>query len=586
VKAAFRLTAMFGLVIGVDYHSVSGADVGTAFTYQGFLEKPAGIPVDDTCDFRFSLYAAPTGGSAIGDSPQTVTDVTVTRGTFTMPIDFGAAAVDGTARWLAIEVQCSDDADFVPLDSQRVELTPAPYSIRAGSGVGGPDALNVTPSGDVGIGTTTAGAKLDVNGATRTTTLEIMGGTPLVQPLVWWGYCQFGDAAVPIDPVISVAAGVGHALAIRNDGTLVGWGANTYGQINVPSGTFVSIAAGYFHSLAIRSDGTLVGWGWNDDGQTNVPSGTFAAVAAGYYHSLALRTDGTLIGWGRNDFGQADVPNGSFVAVAGGESHGLAIRNDGTLAGWGRNDFGQANVPDGTFIAVDGGDPAHSLAIRSDGTLVGWGDNTNGQTNVPSGTFTALGAGYQFSVALRDDGTLAAWGSNTNGYTNVPSGTFTSLGVGYSCILAIRSDPPPLDAALRLYADSALKPGSNTWTIWSDRRLKKNIEPLSGALDRLLQLRGATFNWLNPATQGGITGTQMGLIADEVARVFPQWVGRDAKGYQTLTVGGFEALTTEAFRELRAEKDRQLAERDCELETLRSEIAELKRMIGVAASER
>jgi hypothetical protein len=121
---------------------------------------------------------------------------------------------------------------------------------------------------------------------------------------------------------------------------------------------------------------------------------------------------------------------------------------------------------------------------------------------------------------------------------------------------------------LRLHVDSATKPGSNTWTIWSDRRLKKNIEPLSGALERLLQLRGVTFQWLDPASQGGITGTQMGLIADEVSRAFPQWVGRDPKGYQTLTVGGFEALTAEALRELRTEKDRQLHEKECEIAEL------------------
>ena len=136
-----------------------------------------------------------------------------------------------------------------------------------------------------------------------------------------------------------------------------------------------------------------------------------------------------------------------------------------------------------------------------------------------------------------------------------------------------------------LATDSAAEPGSNTWTIWSDRRLKKNIEPLSGALERLLQLRGVTFQWRDPASQGGITGTQMGLIADEVSRAFPQWVGRDPKGYQTLTVGGFEVLTAEALRELRAEKDRQLKDKDCEIEELRFEIENLKELMRALGKE-
>ncbi len=46
-----------------------GADIGTAFTYQGFLEKPAGTPLTDTCDFRFGLWDAPAMGIQVDDEP-------------------------------------------------------------------------------------------------------------------------------------------------------------------------------------------------------------------------------------------------------------------------------------------------------------------------------------------------------------------------------------------------------------------------------------------------------------------------------------------------------------------------------------
>ena len=58
--------------------------------------------------------------------------------------------------------------------------------------------------------------------------------------------------------------------------------------------------------------------------------------------------------------------------------------------------------------------------------------------------------------------------------------------------------------------------------------------------------------------------------------VFPDWVSEGGRGYKTLTFRGFEALTVEALRELRAEKDRQLAERDVEIELLRNKNAELE----------
>lgn len=129
---------------------------------------------------------------------------------------------------------------------------------------------------------------------------------------------------------------------------------------------------------------------------------------------------------------------------------------------------------------------------------------------------------------------------------------------------------------LQLTANSAAKPASNTWTIASDARLKKNVEPLRGALERLLALRGVTFDWIDPATQGGCDWKQTGLIAQEVERVFPEWVGTDANGFKTLTVAGFEALTTEALRELRAEKDAEIAALRSELEVQRLRLERLE----------
>jgi hypothetical protein len=94
---------------------------------------------------------------------------------------------------------------------------------------------------------------------------------------------------------------------------------------------------------------------------------------------------------------------------------------------------------------------------------------------------------------------------------------------------------------------------SSLWTFISDLRLKKNIEPLTQVLERLLRLRGVRFEWNAPEGMGGRTGPQMGLIADEVEPVFPEWVGTGPSGYKELTLQGFEALIIEVLRELHAE---------------------------------
>lgn len=85
-----------------------------------------------------------------------------------------------------------------------------------------------------------------------------------------------------------------------------------------------------------------------------------------------------------------------------------------------------------------------------------------------------------------------------------------------------------------------------------DTGLKTNIQPLKGALKKLLQLCGVTYEWKQPEAQANLTGPQMGLISQEVESVFPEWVGVDPTGYQTLAITGFEALSIEAIKELKA----------------------------------
>jgi hypothetical protein len=102
----------------------------------------------------------------------------------------------------------------------------------------------------------------------------------------------------------------------------------------------------------------------------------------------------------------------------------------------------------------------------------------------------------------------------------------------------------------RLYASSAFKPGGGSWTDSSDARLKKEVKELEGVLDRVLKLRGVTFKWIDAAKHGNLEGPQIGMIAQEVEKVFPEWVGMDSDGYRTLTFRGFEALAVESMRTL------------------------------------
>jgi uncharacterized repeat protein (TIGR01451 family) len=103
-----------------------------------------------------------------------------------------------------------------------------------------------------------------------------------------------------LNDVVAIAAGLGHSLALKRDGTVVVWGDSRLGQLRVPAGLndVVAIAAGGFHSLALKRDGTVVAWGGNAVGQLDVPAGlsNVTAIAAGLTHSLALVSDTTTPG--------------------------------------------------------------------------------------------------------------------------------------------------------------------------------------------------------------------------------------------------------------------------------------------------
>ena len=112
-----------------------GTALNTSFTYQGsLLDK--GAPVNDTCDFIFTLWDDATiGVKPIGTNTHNA--VSVEDGIFTVSLDFGTTAFKGDARWLGIEVDCGHTGSEVL--SPRQPLTAAPYALglRPGATVDG-----------------------------------------------------------------------------------------------------------------------------------------------------------------------------------------------------------------------------------------------------------------------------------------------------------------------------------------------------------------------------------------------------------------------------------------------------------------
>jgi len=116
----------------------------------------------------------------------------------------------------------------------------------------------------------------------------------------------------------------------------------------------------------------------------------------------------------------------------------------------------------------------------------------------------------------------------------------------------------------------AFKPGGGSWAAISDERSKSDIQPLTGTLDRLLKLRGHAYTYKPEFVENGraLPGTQIGLVAQEVEAVFPDWVSTGPDGMKQVTERSTTALMVEALRDLRAEKDAEINDLKARLEKL------------------
>ena len=140
----------------------------------------------------------------------------------------------------------------------------------------------------------------------------------------------------------------------------------------------------------------------------------------------------------------------------------------------------------------------------------------------------------------------------TGGWNEVSSVSYTGNRIGINT-----SSPGTFNLAV---SGTAAKTGGGTWSVFSDERLKHDITPMSGTLDRLMKLRGYSYEYNAEAVQNrlALPGRQIGLLAQEVETVFPDWVDRDSEGYRYVTERATTALMVEALRDMRNEKDREI----------------------------
>ena len=98
---------------------------------------------------------------------------------------------------------------------------------------------------------------------------------------------------------------------------------------------------------------------------------------------------------------------------------------------------------------------------------------------------------------------------------------------------------------------------ANDFIVTSDARLKTDVRPIQGALDKITRLRGVEYAWKGTATPGGTDLRRgAGVIAQEVESVAPELVETNETGgapYRGVNLSGVMGTLIEAFKELAAE---------------------------------
>lgn len=108
------------------------------------------------------------------------------------------------------------------------------------------------------------------------------------------------------DTAVAVVAHTGHALFLRQDGTVLGTGGNRFGALS-PHGIgdkadrwgavfsdATTVATGSRHSLALRADGRLWIWGGQEGLEPRKTLESITAIAGGSDDSIALGSDGSV----------------------------------------------------------------------------------------------------------------------------------------------------------------------------------------------------------------------------------------------------------------------------------------------------
>ena len=169
--------------------------------------------------------------------------------------------------------------------------------------------------------------------------------------------------------------------------------------------------------------------------------------------------------------------------------------------------------------------------------------HAEGQGTTAGGTYSHAGGVSSSAIGIASfvhgSGSTAT-GDNTIVFGNAISGTAADTTYVADLIIdgLVSTDPIATDANGKIVAGA------------SDIRLKKNINEINLALNKIKNLRGVSYEWTKESNMG--EGVKYGFIAQEVEKIIPEIVKPRAKGDGMLTLNYVEIIPwlVEAVKEM------------------------------------
>jgi hypothetical protein len=548
------------------------AALGSAFTYQGQLKKN-GSPINDTCDFQFSLYDASSGGTQI-TSTQTVTGVSVSNGLFTTLIDFGNGAFNGDARWLEIAVKCAGDANFVPL-SQRQPLTAVPYALfskaAAWSGLSGvpagfADGVDNDTTYTAGIGLTLIGGQFGLDVPYSLPQSCANGQLPKWNGSAW-ACANDNDTTTFWSLSGNAATTPGTNFLGTTDNQALEFKVNNFRVLRLePNAASPNIIGGFSgNSVTAGVKGATIGGGGESTG-TNRVTDDYGTVGGGFNNQAG------------NGSGSTSDRN---HATVGGGINNTASGYSATVGG------GINNTASGYYATVGGG--INNTASDSAATVGG------GINNTASGSYATVGGGIDNTAS----GSYATVGG---GYNNTASNFAATVGGGrdntaagdYSFVVGRRAKNNDTNhKGVFLFADSTDADFNSTlanefaaranggfrfvsssgtctttgggWSCTSDRNAKTNFAMVD-ARQVLLKVSGLPIQTWSFKDNTAIR--HMGPMAQDFYAAFG--LGQDDKTISTIDLDGVALASIQGLYHLLQEKDAEIAVLEKQVATLQS----------------